>query len=285
MKMNNPDLDLNDVLKKVMAVAEKVGKNLIKHQKKLEDLKITSKEAQGVVSNADMEAEKVILQSLSKLYPQIPFLAEEDAYKRFKGKSEAYEHFKGLPAVWVIDPLDGTTNYLNGLNYYGVCISLVSFGKPVLGVVHRPSSEEFYYAIMGNGAFLKKGNKKEQLFSHKNSKKLKDSLFVTGFATEKGEVFEKEFSMFKHIMGNSRGVRRMGSAAIDLCYVARGLFDGFWERGLAPWDTAAAGLICQEAGVRVTNYEGRVFSPFDSTILAARAPLYKKLDTQLKEAP
>ena len=106
---------------------------------------------------------------------------------------------------------------------------------------------------------------------------LKQCMMSTGFVTEKGKLFSQEFNLFKKMMSEARAIRRMGSAALDLSLLAEGVFDGFWERGLAPWDVSAGGLICQEAGVQVTDYKGQKFHPFQETILAARAPHHRKM--------
>ena len=171
------------------------------------------------------------------------------------------------------------------MDYYAICIGLIYRGLPLTGVVYRPSTDDCYSASIGNGAFKKKLkmlSRSKNLFQQKSVNKLKDSMLVTGFATEKGVVFDTEFLMFKNIMGTCRGIRRMGSAALDLCLVAEGIFDGFWERGLAPWDITAAGIICQEAGVKVSDYQGTSFQPFADTILAARKPLHKNLQKKME---
>lgn len=265
-------------------LAIKAARFLLIKQKKISGLKITSKKAQGMVSNADVESEAMIIEGIKKKYPDHFILAEESAYAEYMGQMDHYKFLKEKEWVWIIDPLDGTNNFLNGLDYYGVCISLVHFGEPVVGVVLRPTNGECFYAVKGKGTKLinfsqnfKKKSKAITLKKSANKKKLADSLLVTGFATEKGPVFDEEFELFKHMLGKSRGIRRMGSAALDLCYVARGVFDCFWERGLAAWDVSAAGLICQEAGVVVTDYEGQKFHPFQATIVASRSPLHKEI--------
>ena len=164
------------------------------------------------------------------------------------------------------------------MDYFGVCICLSYKGEPLVGVVHRPSTHETYSAIKEKGAFLiKPDGKKRRLKLEKRRKKLKDSLLVTGFACEKGEVFNKEFTIFKTMMKNSRGIRRMGSAALDMCLVSQGIFDAFWERGLAPWDVAAAALILKEAGGVVTDYKGQVFNPFQETIVGSKSSIQKEV--------
>lgn len=271
-------INYEDVLKLSLKLARESGLYLIKKQSRISSLKINSKEAQGIASNADTGSEKMIIDGIKKNYPDHFILAEESAYKEFHGEMSRYQFLKDKEWVWIIDPLDGTNNYLNGLDYFGVCISLAHFGEPVVGVVYRPSSGECFYAIKGKGTktinLLVKKAKVTKLKKIVNKKMLKDCLMVTGFTTEKGPVFEEEFTLFKKMMGKSRGIRRMGSAALDMCYVSKGLFDCFWERGLAAWDVSAAGLICLESGVTVTDYAGQKFHPFQDTIVAARSPVH-----------
>ena len=265
-------------------LAISAAKFLLLKQKKISSLKVTSKKLQGMVSNADVESEAMIVAGIKKKYPDHFILAEENAYNEYMGQMDRYKFLKEKEWVWIIDPLDGTNNFLNGLDYYGICISLVHFGEPVVGVVLRPTSGECFYAIKNKGTKLinfsnnfKKKSIPVRLKKTVIKKTLAESLLVTGFATEKGPIFDEEFELFKHMMGKSRGIRRMGSAALDLCYVALGVFDCFWEKGLAAWDVSAAGLICLEAGVVVSDYEGQKFHPFQTTIVAARLPLHKEI--------
>ena len=269
-------INYDQVLKFSEQLAIKAGKLLLKNSKKISSLKIKYKEAQGVASTADVESENLIVSAIKKKFPEHSFLAEESAFEIYSGEKSRFEFLKEKEWVWIIDPLDGTNNFLNGLDYYAICISLVHRGKPVVAVVYRPGNGDMFSAIYKKGSFYQNKNKrikKYSLVKNKNTKPLRSSLLVTGFTTEKGEIFDQEFDLFKSMMGKSRGIRRMGSAALDLCYVASGTFDCFWERGLAPWDVAAAGLICLEAKVKVTDYYGSPFHPFQETILAARAPL------------
>jgi len=282
--------ELNDILEEVILACEKTGEKLLKHQKKLGDLKITSKEAQGVVSNADVEAENFIIKKLKPLIKDAEFLAEESAFAKYGAKSEAFNSFKEVPFSWIIDPLDGTTNYLNNMDYYGVCVCLAYYGTPLIGVVHRPRTAQTYFAVKEKGSFLttkretKTGIKKKKvrLELSKTSKKLKNSLLVTGFACEKGQEFEREFEIFLDMMKHARGIRRMGSAAMDMCLVAEGVFDAFWERGLSPWDMAASSLIASEAGAFVSDYNGKAFNPFLSTIVIGHKNLKKEVLGRLK---
>jgi myo-inositol-1(or 4)-monophosphatase len=168
------------------------------------------------------------------------------------------------------------------MDYYAVCIALAHKGTPVLGAVYRPPTGELFWAWQGEGAWFKKPAAKKLRLQCKPMKKtMKECLFVTGFSSEKGVDFQQEFDQFKDIMLASRGIRRMGSAALDLCYVATGIFDGFWERGLSPWDVAASGIICLESGLKVTDYEGRKFHPFQDSILAGRAQACRQIKSFL----
>ncbi len=269
---------LKRLLSDICTIADRAGKRLVRHQKKIDHLKVNFKEAQGAVSQADIDTENFIIKNLERLLPEASFLAEESAFLAYGEKKEAFLQFQKKEWVWVIDPLDGTHNFLNGMDYFAVCIGLLYKGNPILGCVHRPRGGEVFTAVIGQGAYISRGGKRpKKLSPFPNRKSLKNSLLVTGFATEKGELREREFEVFRQIMKECRGVRRMGSAALDLCLVAEGVFDAFWERGLAPWDVAAAGLICQEAGVRVTTYEQEKFHPFQSTIVACRSPLHGQL--------
>lgn len=284
VSMSTKKINLKEALELAENLSIAAAKLLLKKQKTLKSLKITNKEAQGVASNADFESEKLIIKGIKKKYPDHYILAEESAYAEFKGEMSRYEFLKTKEWVWIIDPLDGTNNYLNGLDYYGVCIALAHYGKPVMGLVLRPKTKECFFALKNKGARVRyfsedftKSLKVTKLQNKKATKKLKDSLLVTGFVTEKGQVFEAEFAMFKDLMSKSRGIRRMGSAALDLCYVAQGQFDCFWEKGLSSWDVAASGLICMEAGLKVSDYKDRPFHPFQESIIAATPTIHKEM--------
>lgn len=270
--------ELKNVFKQILPIVNKAGKKLVKHQKKLDGLKITLKEAQGLVSNADVESENFLIKNIKPLVKGAEFLAEESAYAKFGNKKEAYLAYQEIEYSWIIDPLDGTSNFLSNMDYYCICICLAFYGEPILGVIHRPSSGETFYAIKGDGAYLlPEGRKPIKLDIKAPSRKMKDYLLVTGFACEKGDVFEKEFSSFKNVMSKSRGIRRLGSAALDMALVSQGVFGAFWERGLAPWDVAASSVIVQEAGGKITDYHGRKFNPFQETIIASNGKIHKEL--------
>lgn len=273
------ELNLEKIARASIKIAIESGDLLLKFQKKISKLKITYKEAQGVASDADLASEKFIIKELKNILPDSNFLAEEDWHSK---KLKNYEGVKNLEKCWVIDPLDGTHNFLNGSDYFSICISLVDCGVPLLGIVYRPSSKEIFYTFENKKSYYINAKGKKSSIKSNKFKKLNESLLVTGFATEKGEVFDKEFELFKNMMGHSRGIRRFGSAALDICYVALGAWDGFWERGLAPWDIAAAGLIAQNAGLIVTDYYGQPFDPYSASFVAASKTIHDQMIQHLK---
>lgn len=279
--------ELKETLNFSLEMAFGAGKILTGFQKKLDKLKVSYKDAQGMVSNADISSEEFIIKKINKRFPGHEILAEESAFKKYGGGKSSYKEFRKIPWCWCIDPLDGTNNFLNNFDYYAVCISLLHYGDPVLGVVYRPSTKECYFSIKGQGAKYAfeiknlKDMKVKSINKISSKKLLKNSLLVTGFSSEKGIIKRKEFQQFQTLMKNSRGIRRLGSAALDMCMVSRGIFDGFWESGLAPWDVSASSIICQEAGVYVANYKGEAFHPFQKNILVARKSIFNQIQGHL----
>ncbi len=293
-KMENPfgAKKSKQILAELEQVALDAGKLLIRYNKKKLNLSVSHKKGQGVASAADIASEKMILRRLKSIEKTHQFsslvFAEEDSFKQSFKKND-YHRFREGEFCWSIDPLDGTNNYLSAMDYYGVSLSLLYYGSPFFAVVYRPETGECFSAIKGLGSFkqnLLGSTKRIKLIGNQEKiktppKKLESAVLVTGFAAEKGLEFDREFEVFKAMMQKSRAVRRMGSAALDLCYVAEGIFDGFWERGLAPWDMSAASLICEESGVKVSDYNGKKFDTFGSTIISARTPLHRQIMVEL----
>ncbi len=265
-----------------------VGVQLLKDQKNCHNLKTVYKEKAGMQSSADVKSEKVLMKELHKIFPQAEFLAEESTFVNAKNDELYLKQFKDKEWVWAIDPLDGTNNFLCGLDYFAICIALIHQGETIFGMVYRPSHGECFWALKGAGAYfeiLGKASSKKKLFYRPKKKiALKDSMLVTGFTSEKGTLFEREFLTFKNMMGECRGIRRMGSAALDMCYVVTGIFGGFWERGLAPWDISASALIASESGHHVSSYDGKKFHPFLDTILVCKPELKSKFIKLIKQS-
>jgi myo-inositol-1(or 4)-monophosphatase len=205
-------------------------------------LNIVSKSPRDFVSEVDRDAERVILDVLRARYPDHAVLAEE---------SGNHAGAKTSPWQWIIDPLDGTTNFLHGVPVYAVSIALAFAGHPRVAVVLDVPSGETFSATAGGGAFL---NGERLRVSSCNA--LDTSLIGTGFAFRPGDDFERYVRLFKNVAQHTSGLRRPGAASVDLAWLAAGRYDGFFEIGLAPWDMAAGMLLIEEAGGRVTDFAG-----------------------------
>lgn len=276
------DKDREEILEMLKKTAHKAGELVMQYKKNSENLKIYNKESAGLASSADIESEKIIKDELLKIEKKMSFqsllIAEEDSFLS-QGHEVKIEDKKRSPFVWLIDPLDGTTNFLTGLDYYAISLALVEKGRSSIGVVYRPETGDCFYAIKGWGAYicnLRKSVEPVKMIKDIRYKGFKappqdlsQSVLTTGFAVQGDSGFKREFEIFKKMMEKSRAVRRMGSAALDICHTATGIFDGFWERGLAAWDVAASSLICSESGLMVTDYDGREFDVFGETIIVA----------------
>jgi myo-inositol-1(or 4)-monophosphatase len=224
-------------------------------------LKISEKKGAGLVTNADFEAQDQAVKILRKKFPDFGFLTEE-----------AKPEVAHCPGRWIIDPLDGTTNFVHGFPMFCVSIAAEWNGEIVVGVIYHPILKDTYTAIRGKGAFLN-----GRRLQTSKSKTVKDALLTTGFTYRKDEHLKSEMEAFERLSGIARAIRRPGSAALDLAYTARGVFDGFWERRLSPWDVAAGGLIVQEAGGKVSDFKGGPFKIDAGEILASNSLLHKAL--------
>jgi myo-inositol-1(or 4)-monophosphatase len=235
--------------------------NLLAEKHLIPNLEISEKSLFNLVTEADLAAEKMVIDEIQKNFPRDSFLSEEFG---------AYQGESGFR--WIIDPLDGTTNYAHGLPLYGVSIGLEleETKQPVVGMVLFPELGTCYHAIKGKGAF------RDKTPIHVSKTKLmKESLFVTGFPYDRNNSLDVLMTYYKSILSKSRGIRRTGAATLDLCWVADGKFDGYYELGLKPWDMAAGGLILQEAGGRVTTMDGNDFNLYTPSILATNGLLHE----------
>ncbi|MBU8933303.1 MAG: inositol monophosphatase [candidate division Zixibacteria bacterium] len=217
------------------------------------------------VTEYDLKSERHIVSLITKKYPDHAILAEEGS-----GKGEQAE-FR-----WIIDPLDGTVDYAHGFPIYCVSIGLEHEGKMIAGVVYDPERNELFRAAQHRGAFL---NKKRIRVS--SEKRLDRALLATGFAYDVATARKNNLGLFARMVKNAQAVRRLGSAAIDLCWLAAGRIDGFWELKLHPWDTAAALVIVEEAGGKVTQLDGEPYSIFAPDILAANPKLRRTMQKVL----
>lgn len=221
-------------------IARSAGKFMAEERKSFDASMIENKGLHDLVSYVDKESEKQIIEQLTILLPESGFIAEEGTSSKH---GEQYN--------WVIDPLDGTTNFIQGVPIYAVSIGLMDGDEIVLGVVYEVSRAECFYAWKGGGAYLN-----GQAIHVSDRKDIQDALLATGFPYNDFSKMESYLEFLKWTMKNARGVRRLGSAATDMVYVACGRFDAFWEYDLKPWDVAAGAVIVKEAGGMVADYRG-----------------------------
>lgn len=223
-----------------------------------------------LVTQVDKQAEEEVLKVIKRYYPEHQILAEESG----NSGVEDSEY------LWVIDPLDGTTNYAHGYPQSAVSVGLLINGVASVGVVYNPMRDELWTAGKGLGAKL--NNVPIQV---SNTEKLVNTLLVTGFAYDRREVTDNNYAEFCYLTHLTQGVRRGGSASLDLCHVATGRLDGYWERGLSPWDLAAGVVIVQEAGGKVTAYDESAFILNSGRILATNGHIHSQLSEALANTP
>ena len=248
-------IDLQHTLNEVIKIATRTGEFIRHEGQKFDRLKIQEKGLNNLVSYVDLEAEKMIVQTLKFTLPDAGFITEEGTVTE---KSDTYN--------WVIDPLDGTTNFMHGLPPYSVSIALVKNEEPILGVVYIVNSDECFHTFKGGGAFC---NRKKIEVSTVTD--FKDGLYITGMPYTDFHNLDKFWKIFAHFMKHSHGIRRLGSAAADLAYVAMGRSEGFFEHGLNSWDVAAGALLVLEAGGQITDYKGGDNYIFGNEIIAGCA--------------
>jgi myo-inositol-1(or 4)-monophosphatase len=224
----------------------------------------------NLVTIADKESEALIIRGIQKHYPGHSILAEE---------SGARESLHGANVRWVIDPLDGTTNFAHRYPFYCVSIGVEVDGVVTCGAVYDPSRDEMFSAARGAGAFMN-----GESIRVSDVDKLSHALLLTGFPYDFREHIETPLGMFRGFLMESQAVRRGGSAALDLCHMAAGRCDGFWEMKLQPWDTAAGGVIAEEAGARFTDFSGGPFSIYKKEILASNGRIHDEMVSVLKLA-
>jgi myo-inositol-1(or 4)-monophosphatase len=260
---------LSPALNVMTTAARKAGRKLTRDFGELENLQISMKGPGDFVTAADQRTEKMLIEELSKARPGYNFLVEEQGVIEGPDKSHRF----------IIDPLDGTTNFMHGIPHFSISIALERDGQIVSAVIYNPVTDEMYTAERSHGAYL--NNKRLRVA---NRKHIKESLFATGIPFLGKDGHEPFLQELGTVMGASTGVRRFGSAALDLAYVAAGRFDGYWERGLSPWDMAAGILIVREAGGMISDLSGGAKMLETGNILAANEILHPQLLKLLKSA-
>lgn len=251
--------DFKKELKFAKETALGAGDILSKGMKRRPEVKLKGRV--DLVTEIDLRSEKFITGEIDRVFPDYSILAEEG------GETQKHSSHR-----WIIDPLDGTTNYAHGYPAFCVSIGLEVERKMVLGVIYNPVHEELFYAVDGKGAFL---NRRRITVSKET--KLANSLLATGFPYDIAETEIDNLDNFARMYKAARGIRRGGSAALDMCYLACGRFDGFWELKLHPWDTAAGMVIIREAGGWVTRINGEEYSIYDKSILASNGRIHRQM--------
>jgi myo-inositol-1(or 4)-monophosphatase len=254
---------MHPMLSTAVKAARRAGSIINRGARDLDRLTITTKGPKDFVSEVDRAAEAAIVETLLATYPNHAILAEEGTAKDANADAEY---------LWIIDPLDGTTNFLHGFPQYCVSIAVRHRGQITQGVVYDPVHNDLFTATRGRGAFLNDHRMRVSRRQH-----LKDCLIGTGFPFRDGSDLEAYVAMMRAMMSATAGIRRPGAAALDLAYVAAGYYDGFWEVGLNPWDVAAGSLLITEAGGLVGDLEGENQYLFGGEVIAANPRVFAQI--------
>lgn len=244
--------------------AQKGGELLMQHYGALDTIENKGRVG-DLVTNADLAVEKLVLELLEQQTPDLAVLAEES------GSIGGDQSLR-----WCVDPLDGTTNFAHGYPFFATSIGLTWNNQPILGAIAVPFLNETYWAVPGLGAFCN-----EKAIQVSGCTKLVDSLLVTGFAYDRQTRLDNNYAEFCWMTHRTRGVRRGGAAAVDLAFVAAGRLDGYWERGLSPWDLAAGTALVELAGGIVSDYRGDCFALESGKVLASAPGLHTVLVEEL----
>ena len=246
-------MDLKEITHQVIELTNTVGEFIVKEREKVSSDSIEQKGLHDYVTYVDKHAEEEIVKGLEKTIPEAGFIVEEETIQK---TGERYN--------WIIDPLDGTTNYIHGLTPFAISIALRDKEETILGVVHELGFDEVFYSWKGGKAYR---DGKPIRVSKVNA--LKESMIATGFPYNDFSRLDPFLQSLEHFMRNTHGIRRFGSAATDLAYVACGRFEGFYEYSLKPWDVAAGAFIVQQAGGSVSDFQGGNNYIFGQEIVAA----------------
>jgi len=259
--------NFDEICLNVVELTRQVGEFLLEEKDKISAKDIEVKGEHDYVTYVDKTAEKYLVEGLSKIFPPAGFITEEGTIDK---KSDTFN--------WIVDPLDGTTNFIHGLAPFCISIALKRDDEIIVGVIYEPNLDEVFYAYEDSPAFLN-----FQPIDVSNTKNLNDSLLATGFPYYDYSRLDDYMNVFTYCLKNTRGLRRLGSAAIDLAYVACGRMDGFFEYGLRPWDVAAGSFIVERAGGTVTDFSGGDNHIFGKEILAFNKKLHPDFLKVMKE--
>ena len=262
MRLNSPHINL------IVKACMKASKSLIRDFGEIENLQISSKGPGDFVTSADKRTEKILIEELQKAHPEYGIITEEIG---IINKSNTKNR-------WIIDPIDGTMNFMNAIPQFAISVGYEEENEIKCGVIFNPILNEMFCAEKGNGAYLNNSRIRVS-----NQKKIKDSLVVTGGPKGVSKIKEKIFSEYINVSNNVANVRKFGSAALDVAYVACGRFDGYWQRELNYWDIAAGIIILKEAGGFVDFFEENKNFPLKKNILATNSLIHGELSELIKK--
>ena len=257
-------LDIDTIMKIGIEAAYSSGNILKSYIGKLFEVK--EKGAKDLVTEADLHSEEIIVRRIRDQFPSHAILTEES------GAQPGDDRYQ-----WIIDPLDGTINFAHHLPFFSVSIAFALEGKTIVGIVFNPINDEMFSAITGQGALLNRAG-----IQVSNTRTIGKGLLATGFPYNVVTEFESVTSRLLQLLKHAQGIRRLGSAALDLCYVACGRLDGFWEQNLKPWDTAAGALIASEAGAVITDFSNNPFQIEKNEIVATNGNLHQEMISLLR---
>lgn len=260
-------MNLEQLVKPTIEIAKKAGAFIRKERQNFNLERVENKGFNDLVSYVDKETEKIIVAGLREIVPEAGFITEERTVDQIE-----------TPWKWIVDPLDGTTNFVHGVPVYSVSIALAHEGRIMLGVVYEVNLNECFYAVRGGGAFCN-----ETPIHVSRATLLKESLIATGFPYHEGGKINRYLELLKFLLLNSHGLRRLGSAAVDLCYVASGRVEAYMEYNLQSYDVAAGTLIVEEAGGMVTDFGGGGNFVFGGEIIASNGAIHNQLQEKLVE--
>jgi myo-inositol-1(or 4)-monophosphatase len=255
-------MNLEKLTNEVGQLCKEVGANIIQQRLNFDPAVVVEKGLNQLVSFVDIEAEKQLVEVLKKLIPEAGFITEENTVEQLNTE-----------LVWIIDPLDGTTNFIHNLPVYSISIALAKGNEILIGVVYEMGKKDLFSAWQNGGAWCN-GEK----ISVTKTSELSQSLIATGFPYYEFDQMEAYIKTLTYLMKNTHGLRRLGSAAVDLAYVACGKFDAFFETGLHAWDVAAGCLLVQEAGGTVYDFKGETNYVFGKSITAGNVPVNEILN-------
>jgi len=256
MRLNSPQINI------ITKACMKASRSLIRDFGEIENLQVLAKGPGDFVTSADKRTEKILIDELQKAHPEYGIITEETGVinkSNFKNR-------------WIIDPIDGTMNFLNGIPQFAISIGYEEEGEILCGVIFNPIMNELFCAEKGNGAYLNNSRIRVS-----NKKKITDALLVTGGPKGASKIKDKIYSEYINVSNNVSNVRKFGSAALDMAYVACGRFDGYWQRELNYWDIAAGIIILKEAGGFISFFEEDINAPIKKNILATNSSIHEQL--------